>query len=122
LFLLIFFPLFFDEDETRKNNYSVLTHRYHSCALFENGRTFCWGGKTFSYGQLGADVNGAIAGTCTGSCFPVASMGFIKFSDTAPVVQISTSDFHSCGKCCISRRMMANDHSYISCNGSILIG
>lgn len=74
-------------------------YRYHSCALFSNGRLLCWGCYTYSVGQLGtvyAQVQ-AIAYCLSASCVSVSSASFISFSDnTVPIKNVSCADENTC--------------------------
>lgn len=73
-------------------------HRAHACALFNNGRVFCWGAYSSSSGQVGTNfsVYPSVA-TGAATCLPVSSAPFISFSDNSvKIVQLSTGREHTC--------------------------
>lgn len=73
---------------------------FHTCVLFNNGKTICFGAALTSSGQLGTVyLNVQSLATCGSStCLPVSSAGFIGFSnDHIKITSISAGSAHTCG-------------------------
>jgi hypothetical protein len=69
---------------------SVSAGGHHTCAVFSFRSVRCWGNN--EQGQLGWE-NTRNVGEALQS---ILSLGFIVFSDTSPVMQVSAGEFHTC--------------------------
>jgi len=80
---------------------SLATGAYHSCAIFKNGRAFCWGQGAF--GQLGNGCEFGADDTSSNPCardrpLPIELPYFDRVSGARHAVAIAAGEYHSCAR------------------------